>query len=402
MTAMQRQPEERLLVHFLRRVREATPRTTLGDALALLRIAPHRAVPVVDAGRLVGLFSERCLTRALLAAHDDDGRAALRQGPVSALMEPPGPLAAPDWNLDQFLAACDAHGRDYLPVVEASGRFLGLIARSDLLDELLAVPSLPPIGGMATPLGVYLTSGGATGGVGGVALALTGLLTCLTQALLYLGLGALGGTLREAVHGLWIHWLGVAEPVRQSLGTLLGALGFGVAFLGLLRLSPLAGYHAAEHQVVHAIERGEPLLIESVRLMPREHPRCGTNFIAAAALLSAGGALAPLIGSLGYLVGGVLALGFWRSLGGWLQRHFTTRTATTRQLRSGIDAANELIARQARRGDEPPGGLVRLGRSGMVHILLGYALGGGLLALLVWLIPSLRGGLLPLVQELLF
>jgi uncharacterized protein YqhQ len=36
--------------------------------------------------------------------------------------------------------------------------------------------------------------------------------------------------------------------------------------------------------VVHAIERGEPLLAESVRAMPRVHPRCGTNIVAAAFL----------------------------------------------------------------------------------------------------------------------
>jgi uncharacterized protein YqhQ len=36
--------------------------------------------------------------------------------------------------------------------------------------------------------------------------------------------------------------------------------------------------------VVHAIERGEPLVLEVVRRMPRVHPRCGTNLVAGIAL----------------------------------------------------------------------------------------------------------------------
>ena len=170
-------------------------------------------------------------------------------------------------------------------------------------------------------------------------------------------------------------------------------------FLSLVRLSPLAGYHAAEHQVVHAIERGQPLLTECVREMPREHPRCGTNFVAAALLFSLGGALTPLLGALAYPLGGLAALVWWRTLGGWLQRHFTTRPATDAQLDSGIRAARELLVRHARseRNDTPLG---RLWRSGMVHILLGFLGGAGILALLT-LLPPLRGILTPALHELL-
>ena len=40
-------------------------------------------------------------------------------------------------------------------------------------------------------------------------------------------------------------------------------------FLLLMRVSRLAGYHAAEHQTVHAMERNETLVPEIVCRMPR-------------------------------------------------------------------------------------------------------------------------------------
>lgn len=369
--------------------------------MALLRVSPHRIVPIVAGGQLVGLLTERCLTSALLSAQDAPGREALRTSLVSSLMQPPGPTLLYTETPEAFLEACDQYGLDTLPLVEASGRFVGLMGRSDLIEELLTPPRLPMIGGMATPLGVYLTSGAVSGGTGGYALILSGVLTLLAQTSLFLSLNLAGNAIREQIPVLWLTWVGLSQPVRESLGTLFSALIFGGAFLTLLRISPLAGYHAAEHQVVHAMERGEPLLIESVQLMPREHPRCGTNFIAGAALLATGSALVPLIGGFGYIIGGLAALAGWRSLGGWLQRHFTTRRATQRQLESGIRAANELLTRQAHHGDEPAGGLARLWRSGMVHILLGYALGGGILALIGWLLPPLGSLLLPSLQELM-
>jgi CBS domain-containing protein len=381
---------------FLHRVREVSPGTPLGEAIALLRVAPHRIVPVTDGGRLVGMLTERCLTRALLAAKTDEARATLRGSAVSSLMEPGGPYASPEWSPEELLRACDDHSREVLPLVEGSGRFLGLIGRSDVIDELLAPSRLPPIGGMATPLGVYLTSGSAAAGAGGTALALTGMLTCLTQAGLYLALDALVATVVGRLPLLSIWWFALDPALRQTLGALGMGAAFGGSFLLLLRLSPLAGFHAAEHQVVHAIERGEPLLVECVRLMPREHPRCGTNYIAAIALLSAGAALVPLLGNGGYILGGLVALTLHRRFGGWLQRHLTTRRASPEQLRSGIQAAEALLLAHARQDGERQGLPWRIWRSGLVQILLGYILALGILATTFQLWPTLGTRLLAL------
>jgi hypothetical protein len=189
--------------------------------------------------------------------------------------------------------------------------------------------------------------------------------------------------------------------------TLLGEIFPMVAqfliFLLLLRLSPIAGYHAAEHQVVHALERSEPLVVETVRAMPRVHPRCGTNLVAGALLLTLGAAVfAPLLRRLlgdsdgemaGYILAIFPALVWWRSVGGWLQQHFTTRPATDAQIESGIRAARELLRAHDRAPFAPLRGrrvLLRFWRMGFLQIMGGFSAGLGLLKLLTLVVPALR------------
>jgi CBS domain-containing protein len=395
MSALTRQPGTEPIARFLRRGREIGPQTRVGEAAELLRLSPHRLLAATERGRLVGLLTERALADALLAAASEQERIALRQTSVESLLASPTGVAHPLWSVETLLAALDAHEVEALPVGEADGAFLGLIGRSDFLEELLR-PVVPPlIGGMATPRGVYLTTGAASGGASGGALVMTGMLIFGVQIGLLTALGGLSAWVQDALPGVAHLSASLPGGMRQALFSVGGAALYGALFLSVVRLSPLAGYHAAEHQVVHALERSEPLLVESVRLMPREHPRCGTNFIAAALLLSLGGALAPAIGSPGYLLSGLLALIYWRALGGWLQRHFTTRPASVAQLESGIAAAREVLARHSRSATGALSPLSRLRRSGLLHVLGGFLLGALLLAGLALLIPPLGGLLAP-------
>jgi len=38
-------------------------------------------------------------------------------------------------------------------------------------------------------------------------------------------------------------------------------------------------YHGAEHKSIFCYEKGLPLIVENVRIQPRNHPRCGTSFM---------------------------------------------------------------------------------------------------------------------------
>ena len=45
-------------------------------------------------------------------------------------------------------------------------------------------------------------------------------------------------------------------------------------------------YHGAEHMTIHALEAGDPLVVDAVRRHPTAHPRCGTEFLVVVIALS--------------------------------------------------------------------------------------------------------------------
>jgi uncharacterized protein YqhQ len=66
-----------------------------------------------------------------------------------------------------------------------------------------------------------------------------------------------------------------------------------VLFLGYLLLISRAEdvrrvfmYHGAEHMTIHALEAGDPLVVDAVRKYPTAHPRCGTEFLVVIIALS--------------------------------------------------------------------------------------------------------------------
>ena len=127
--------------------------------------------------------------------------------------------------------------------------------------------------------------------------------------------------------------------------------------------------------VVHAMEREEELRPEIVRRMPRVHPRCGTN-IAAGASLFLGFFSASWIESseLRLLVAALVTVFFWRPLGSFLQRYFTTRRPNDRQLAGGIRAGEMLLAAHARSSRAKGSPALRIWNSGMLHVMAGSVL----------------------------
>jgi uncharacterized protein YqhQ len=71
-----------------------------------------------------------------------------------------------------------------------------------------------------------------------------------------------------------------------------GLIRVGI-FLGYLLLIAQAEdvrrvfmYHGAEHMTIHALEAGDPLVVDAVRKYPTAHPRCGTEFLVVVIALS--------------------------------------------------------------------------------------------------------------------
>ncbi len=336
------------LTAVMRPVPALEPTASVSRALDLLRYGGIDTVPVADeSGAFVGVVTGRELI-SLLNSRNDPGALA---GPVSGYVRRPASIGRAEMSVEevgQLLATCS---ETTLAIVDDRNRYLGVVGLTDLLRPMQVLPRPPMIGGMATPWGVYLTNGSLQAGAGNLALAGAGAVLGSLIALAYVSVGV-GSWALQKVFGwpLFMIWNG-ADPARLTLANcgwfLLHALSL-LLFLLLVRSIPLAKYHAAEHQAVHAMERGESLSVEVVRRMPRVHPRCGTNLMAAGLVF---GLVTLAVGSLqiswldptdGLLVGALAALFTWRSVGAWLQEHFTTAIASDRHLLNGIRAAENL------------------------------------------------------------
>jgi hypothetical protein len=144
----------------------------------------------------------------------------------------------------------------------------------------------------------------------------------------------------------------------------------------------VTGYHAAEHQVVHAIEQGDDLTPEAVRAKPRVHPRCGTNLMAAFILFMVlHGGLPSELSWLAFPT----ALIAWRAFGSLLQHYITTKPANDWQLRSGLRAGEQLLERYQAHVMEQPSRGRRLWNIGLLQVLAGFLL----LWALLWLLQSI-------------
>lgn len=306
-------------------------------------------------------------------------------------VESPFPVALDvDMSVGAALELLRGAPGESMPVLHPeTGQVMGVLSRG----QPIAKPVHPPrLGGMATPLGVYLTDGISSGGAGFWGLFLSGVtlgaLGIVAQAIIQYGwrLTAAHAPILAtmlAVHssGAFQAWMGQMESGVWPTLLIIGLL------LALLRCLPMAGTHAAEHQVVHCIERGVPLQIECVRSMPRVHPRCGTNlvigftlfqtvFLAAwSAGLCAGW---PSVDSaaLAVFCAAPVTLLYWRRLGGFAQYWLATRPATDKQIASGIAAATEVLQRRsdARYRRAPRFRLARrIWSMGLAQVFMGYA-----------------------------
>lgn len=110
--------------------RTCSPFSTVLEAVLIFRDADCGAVPVLDAGRVVGILTDRDVALAL-AEHPDLSRQAvadiMTQGVVS--VRPETPLA-------EVRDACTQHGVRRVLVTDAQDQLLGIVAWADLAPAL--------------------------------------------------------------------------------------------------------------------------------------------------------------------------------------------------------------------------------------------------------------------------
>lgn len=327
---------------------------SLGVAAQRLRDSGSPMIPVMDGDGLAGAVTEASLARAVAAG--------FQSGDVLTPAKIPAPTIAPNATGSEALRLFDSFQADSLIVVDARGNVRGLVLPSDLLQTRDLDLRPPLIGGMATPFGVYLTTGGLGAGASNFALVTTG----MTMSAMWLA-GSLAA--------VYLHFFLQGRHVSPWLiDTSAGALNL-IVFLALMRFLPLSGIHAAEHKVVHAIERGEELTKDAVRRMPRVHPRCGTNLAVGAALFgSVFDWLAQFraVGSeLALIAAAIVTLVLWRRLGNLTQYWITTRPPTEKQLDMGIRSGKKLLDAYQRSDMATPTVGQRIYYSGIAYVIAG-------------------------------
>lgn len=284
------------------------------------------------------------------------------------------PPASP-LTLEDALHLLETSASDTVPIADEQGRILALLTKPSLLPP-------PELSGMATPLGVYLTDGYVSGGAGPLGLLLTGCVLSSLSLLAHATALHTGHLFPNMAFTLsaYIPSLPLRNWMTQSLQSQLPMLLTLALLFGILRLLPLSGIHAAEHQTVHCVERRLPLTITNIRSMPRAHPRCGTNLVTGLLLFQAvfqsvftlaqaenfGTANAS---TLGLLCAGPAAYLLWQRVGTVVQWLFATKPATDAQIRGAIRAAETVLSRQ-RHGK--PSGIARLRSSGIGWVFAGY------------------------------
>jgi len=107
-----------------------TPTATISDALKMLAEQQIGAVLVVEAGKIVGIFSERDFAR-----HAADPNVNLST-PVSDLMVRGVYYVTPDQSVESCMAMMTAKRFRHLPVLE-DGKLVGVISIGDVIKQIM-------------------------------------------------------------------------------------------------------------------------------------------------------------------------------------------------------------------------------------------------------------------------
>ena len=121
------------------------PEVTLDQALEQMRAAGGDALLIIDAGRLVGILTERDVLMRILGQDVDGNR------PVGDFMTAQPHTLPGEATLVEAMAALESGHYRNLPLVDEAGRVVGMLRQQDLLEyvaeafpqEILNLPPRP-------------------------------------------------------------------------------------------------------------------------------------------------------------------------------------------------------------------------------------------------------------------
>lgn len=326
----------------------------------IFKQAESDTLPVIDvAGNIVGIVSEYDLAKALpeLNFEEENHRYNITVENIMTKNVWTEPEHASIKDL--FSSVHKMHTR-VIPVIDNERKYTGKsITRTALISYLTRRVKPVSPGGMATPLGVYMTDGQNNAGArGNLGIILTGATFGLVIAII------------QIVTNFILNYIKI-----NNLVIIIGQL---FVFILFLRLTPFSRYHAAEHQTIHAIEKGLPLTLETVKMQPRPHKRCGTNLMILIIGIQFVILLSKYIAKLGFtahllfLVAGFLfVFSNWKKIGMWMQQYFTTAIANDKQIENGIEAGNELLKKH-KANLNPPNIFQKVWNMGLIQVIASF------------------------------
>ncbi len=113
------------------RVWYVTSSTTIQDALRLMAEKNIGAVPVIDGGQIVGIFSERDWVRKAVTADNE----TLAE-PVRQVMTAPVYYVTPDQSMEDCMSLMTNHHFRHIPVME-NNDLVGLISIGDVVKQII-------------------------------------------------------------------------------------------------------------------------------------------------------------------------------------------------------------------------------------------------------------------------
>lgn len=320
----------------------------------LFKQAGSDTLPVIDMqGKIIGIVSEYDLAKIVpdLSISEDSYQCGIK---VLDIMTKQVWTEQKHTNIKELFSKIDDMHTRVIPIVDKNNYYTGAsITRTSILSYLTRLIKPNSLGGLATPLGVYITDGKHQAGAGNFGLFLTGI--SIGVILLFI----------EQVFGFVYKYFAIDVTNAAILPA--AFLLQIISFVFLLRLTPLAKIHAAEHQTINAIEKGLPLTLETVKLQPREHIRCGTNIMVLfiglqIIILTFVGYLSkiePLFQFIYLFVGFMFVFSNWKKWGMWLQKYFTTVKAPDSYILNGIKVGEEILHKHKEDLDPKPASFLR-------------------------------------------
>lgn len=127
----------KLVKHILKTkghdVWSTTMEASVFEAIKLMSDKRVGALPVVEAGKLVGILSERDYTTKVIL----NGRSS-KETPVKEIMTAPVIYTTPDEHIETCMALMTAKRIRHLPVLE-DGRMIGILSIGDLVKAIIDV-----------------------------------------------------------------------------------------------------------------------------------------------------------------------------------------------------------------------------------------------------------------------